>query len=82
MSVEQFARRFHGEGIMSAPKKPPAVSHESGQPWELPQLATFLNVSKKTLERAIKAKKLKAIRINRRVLIPDLEARRVAEAGM
>ena len=67
---------------MSAPKLPPAVPHEPGQPWELPLLATFLNVSKKTLERAIKAKKLRAIRINRRVLIPDREVRRVAEAGM
>ncbi len=67
---------------MSAPKKPHAGSRESGQPWELSELATFLNVSKKTLERAIKVKKLKAIRINRRVLIPDLEARRIAEAGM
>jgi len=60
----------------------PATSHEPGRPWELLSLATFLNVSKKTLERAIKAEKLKAIRINRRVLIPDSEARRVAEAGL
>ena len=67
---------------MSASNKSPTVSHELGQPWELSLLATFLNVSKKTLERAIKAEKLKSIRINRRVLVPDSEARRVAEAGL
>jgi len=60
----------------------PLTGHEPGRPWELLSLATFLNVSKKTLERAIKAEKLEAIRINRRVLIPDIEARRVAEAGL
>ena len=62
--------------------KKPQTGHELGQPWELLSLAAFLRVSKKTLERAIKAEKLKAIRINRRVLVPDSEARRVAEAGL
>jgi len=68
---------------MLAPPPPPVPpGHEPGRPWELPDLAEFLNVSKKTLERAIKAEKLKAIRINRRVLVPDGEARRVAECGL
>ena len=59
---------------MTAPlEAKPHAGHEPGRPWELPSLAAFLNVSKKTLERAIKAEKLKAIRINRRVLVPDSE---------
>ncbi len=68
--------------MLTVSQQPPASGHESGRPWELQSLATFLSVSKKTLERAIKAEKLKAIRINRRVLVPDSEARRVAEAGL
>ena len=68
--------------MLAVSQQPPTTGHEPGRPWELLSLATFLNVSKKTLERAIKAEKLKAIRINRRVLIPDIEARRVAEAGL
>ena len=68
--------------MLTTSPQPTAVGHEPGRPWELPSLAVFLNVSKKTLERAIKAEKLKAIRINRRVLVPDSEARRVAEAGL
>ncbi len=58
------------------------AAREHGKPWELTDLASFLSVSKKTLERAIKAEKLKAIRINRRVLVPDGEVRRVAETGL
>lgn len=58
------------------------AAREPGKPWELTDLASFLSVSKKTLERAIKAEKLKAIRINRRVLVPDGEVRRVAETGL
>ena len=68
--------------MLTTSPQPAAVGHEPGRPWELPTLAAFLNVSKKTLERAVKAGKLKAIRINRRVLVSDSEARRVAEAGL
>ena len=67
---------------MTALPKPETTRHETGKPWELIPLAEFLNVSKKTLERAIKSGKLKAIRINRRVMVADGEARRVAEAGL
>ncbi len=63
------------------PKLPPTL-REVGRPWELLELAQHLHVSKKTLERAIKAGKLKSIRIGRRVLVPDSEARRLAESGL
>ncbi len=68
--------------MLTVPQQPLATGHEPGRPWELAPLARFLSVSKKTLERAIKAGKLKSIRINRRVLVADGEARRVAEAGL
>ena len=59
-----------------------SLSHRSaGQPWELQEFADYLRVSKKTLERAIKLKKLKVIRIQRRILIPDVEAQRVSSFG-
>ena len=58
------------------------ATHETGRPWPMLELAKFLSISKKSLERAIKTGKVKAIRIGRRVLIADDEARRIAESGL
>ena len=64
----------------TAPVAP--LAHLDGAPWELPNSAAYLGVSKKTIERAIVDTRLRCIRIGRRVLVPDVEGRRVAAEGL
>lgn len=55
---------------------------QDGQPWTLSELAEFLKLSKKSLERAIVLGSLHCIRYGRLVRIADSEARRIAEFGL
>ena len=60
-----------------------APARTPGQPWTLREAADFLQVSDRTIARLIEAGKVKATRLGLgrgRVLIPDAEIRRIAEA--
>lgn len=52
-----------------------------GQPWTRLDAAKFLGLSVMTLRRAEIAGTLSVVRCGRRVLIPDLEVRRLAREG-
>lgn len=70
---------------MSEPTLPPdAVPRPTravGSPWPVPEAAAFPGVSPRHLLRLIDSRKVKAIKIGRRTLIPDSEVRRVATSG-
>jgi excisionase family DNA binding protein len=57
------------------------VDRLPGSPWPLAVAAKFLGVSHRHLVRLIDAGKVKSIRLGRRVLIADVELRRVASEG-
>lgn len=58
-----------------------SVIRPAGSPWPIPEAAAFLRVSERHVYRLIDARKLKAVRLGRRRLIPDAEVRRLAAAG-
>jgi excisionase family DNA binding protein len=60
----------------------PGSDRTPGAPWAIQDAAAFLGVSVRHLIRQIDGRKVKAIRIGRRRLIPDGEVRRIAEAGI
>lgn len=60
----------------------PSLFQKDGQPWTLLELAQYLKLSKKSLERAIVLGSLQCIRYGRLVRIADSEVRRVAEFGL
>ena len=61
--------------------KSPAPAHEPGAPWTIPDAANYCAVSDRHLRRLIDEQKVRAIRLGRRVLIPDAELRRLASEG-
>jgi excisionase family DNA binding protein len=61
---------------------PPSAGRPAGSPWPVPAAATYLSVSVRHLWRLIDAGRVRAIRIGRRVLVPDSEVRRVAAEGI
>ncbi|OWK41280.1 helix-turn-helix domain-containing protein [Fimbriiglobus ruber] len=52
-----------------------------GAPWPIPDAAAFLSISERHMHRLIDAKKVKAVRLGRRRLIPDAEVQRLASNG-
>ena len=54
----------------------------AGAPWPMDAAATFLAVSRRTLDRAAKDGSLRTIRLGRRRLIADEEVRRLATRGL
>lgn len=60
----------------------PQVSRPAGSPWPLQEAARFLGVSHRHLVRLIDTGKLRSIRFGRRVLLSDVEVRRIASEGI
>lgn len=61
---------------------PTETTRAPGKPWALDDLAEYLGLSRKTLERAAREGRLKTIRFGARVMVPDAEAKRVSEEGL
>ena len=59
----------------------PATARQPGSPWTIAEAATFLKVCRATVERACRAKRIRATRFGRRVAISDDELRRVVAEG-
>jgi excisionase family DNA binding protein len=59
----------------------PLGDHPPGKPWSVEELSDFLGIDHKHLRRLIDGGKVACIRLGRRVLIADAEARRVASEG-
>ncbi len=60
----------------------PVPTHPAGAPWQFPDAARHLSVSRRTLERLADAGKLRTVRVGqRRRLIPDAEMQRLASEG-
>jgi len=66
---------------MSTPSDPAPPARAAGSPWPIPEAAAFLRVSERHVYRLIDARKVKAVRLGRRRLIPDAEVRRLARDG-
>jgi excisionase family DNA binding protein len=58
------------------------IGRVDGSPWSLVDAAEYLHVSSAHLRRLVDAGKVRSIRLGRRVLIPDVELRRVAAEGV
>jgi len=54
----------------------------AGAPWLVTEAAAFLRISPRHLWRLIDAGDVRSIRIGRRVLIADIEVRRLATGGV
>lgn len=65
--------------VMTAPTR---TERAPGQPWGLDAVAEYLGLCRKTIERAIRDRKVKAIRFGTRVMVPDAEVKRLAEQGL
>jgi excisionase family DNA binding protein len=70
-----------GEFAMPNTPLPAPAARSAGAPWPVRTAAHFLAVSERHVWRLIVAGRVRAIRIGRRVLIPDAEVRRVAAEG-
>lgn len=57
------------------------VVHPPGKPWTIPEAAQHLTISDRHLWRQIDACRVRAIRIGRRVVIPDDEMVRLMREG-
>ncbi len=57
-------------------------AHLDGAPWRVQDAAEYLRVSSKHLRKLVAGGKVRSIRLGRRVLIPDVELRRVAAEGV
>ena len=62
-----------------APAQP---AHRPGAPWAVADAALFLTISTRHVRRLIDAGRIRAVRVGRRVLVPDAEVRRVADRGL
>jgi hypothetical protein len=61
---------------------PPApIGRSPGKPWPVADLADHLCSSERHLWRLIAAGRVRVIRLGRKVLVPDDEARRLAADG-
>lgn len=65
----------------TTPTTPVPAPRPAGAPWPIPEAAAFLAVSERHLYRLIDARKLTAVRLGRRRLVPDAEVQRLARAG-
>lgn len=63
------------------PADSPAPIRPPGSPWPIPDAAAFLAISDRHLWRLIDGGRVRAIRIGRRVLVPDAEMQRLAREG-
>ncbi|MFL5330722.1 MAG: helix-turn-helix domain-containing protein [Gemmataceae bacterium] len=58
------------------------ANHPEGAPWSLQDAATFLGLCRETLSRLVLQNQIKAIRIGKRVFVPDTEVKRLSQVGL
>jgi len=67
---------------MAKPASMNGTERPDGKPWQVGEASLFLHVSAAHLRRLVAGGKVRSIRLGRRVLIPDVELRRVAAEGV